>query len=130
MAARLACADIGFTSGFLLAADGDVVDLSNVRPPWRGTARCDTFETLQECLRFGFGATVACGGTMALFCSSDAASALLTQPEVLSPGVPGSYLSTAVTATLMGQLPVDHVTPGHTCPMQEVLQELKSKVHA
>lgn len=71
----MACAQLGFTSGFLRVAEESVIDFSAAQPPWVGRARCDaSSQTFGDCIS-RFGDTAVCGVTMALFCSSDAGSA-------------------------------------------------------
>ena len=73
----MACAEFGYTDGFLLVAEDDLLSRVTVLPPWVGSANCGSSETLQDCLATQFGETDACGRIMALFCSTDFTSAPL-----------------------------------------------------
>ena len=73
--ARLACAGLGFTSGFFQFGDPDT-QAAPLPPPWIGVASCNDDDTvLADCARATFGDTAACGVTVELFCSNAAASA-------------------------------------------------------
>lgn len=84
-AGAVACMGLGYTGGLFRIAGSEVPPFSQL-PPWVGTARCDGGDpVIAECDRVGFGGTSACGATMALFCSSDAASAPPPRPQPALP---------------------------------------------
>lgn len=74
-AAEVLCAALGFTGGFLRRAESETEGLT-LPPPWIGSAVClGDEEAISDCSGVSFGDTTACGVPMALYCSSNAASA-------------------------------------------------------
>ena len=77
VAATKACKQLGYTFGFFNKADGSIIDVSMIRPPWLGQAICDKdAESFEDCFT-GLGDTAACGVPMALFCATAAARTLI-----------------------------------------------------